>query len=385
MRFPEPLSADRFLAGYWQKRPLFMPGALEHLVPALGPDEIAWLATLPDVESRLVFRDREHDGYRLEHGPFDEAELTRLPDRDWTLLVQDVDKHLPVMRDWFSVVGFVPDWRIDDLMISVAAPGGSVGPHSDNYDVFLCQTDGRREWRVAAADAGLARVEHGELSLLEPFEVDNALVSRPGDVLYLPPGVPHWGIAIDLCVTLSIGMRAPEWADFERLAGAAPTSAAERRFYSDPDLEPGEARPGRISGAALRRARSFYEPAADLDERRFAELFGRIVTEPKPWLTPERPGEDEVLDLPHQDDSGLRVHGMARIAYCEPGDDAIVFSNGSCLSVTPQQLNLILGMFSERRLTGAVVRELRSESGNAAVLEWLIGTGGLDCQPQDGR
>ena len=121
-------------------------------MPVLEPDELAWLATLPDVESRLVFTEgtRANARYRVEHGPFEEQRLSELPQSNWTLLVQDVEKHLPDFRQWFECVTFVPDWRIDDLMISFAAPGGSVGPHQDNYDVFLCQGMGRREWRLAA-------------------------------------------------------------------------------------------------------------------------------------------------------------------------------------------------------------------------------------------
>ena len=150
VKFPIDMSAERFLATCWQKTPLHLPGALDSESPALSGEELAWLATLDDVESRLVFTER-HDGgtrYRVESGPFDEELLSSLPDSDWTLLVQDVEKHLPDFRQLLSLVPFIPDWRIDDLMISFAAPGGSVGPHKDNYDVFLCQGSGHREWRI---------------------------------------------------------------------------------------------------------------------------------------------------------------------------------------------------------------------------------------------
>jgi 50S ribosomal protein L16 3-hydroxylase len=234
--------------------------------PDLDPDELAWLATQPDVESRLVFTDRHNEQvrYHVRHGPFDDGELMDLPDRDWTLLVQDVDKHLPDFREFFRRCEFIPDWRVDDLMVSFAAPGGSVGPHKDNYDVFLVQGIGCREWRVAVEEDVVADERNVELSLLHAFIGDGKYVSSKTDVLYLPPGVPHWGIAKDRCMTYSIGMRAPELAEFiiaanrlypGRLAGNA-AKTKPRVFYEDTDLDVAESGPGpipRCRGPGLRR------------------------------------------------------------------------------------------------------------------------------------
>ncbi len=221
IQFPDAISTEDFLDRYWQKAPLFMPQALPAGLPELDSDELAWLATLSDIESRLIFS--EHNGdttsYRVEHGPFDDKLLAALPPHDWTLLVQDVEKHLPDFRSFVQTASFIPDWRIDDLMVSFAAPGGSVGPHRDNYDVFLCQGAGRRKWHIAPANADLRIVESGELSLLEAFADDSPVTARPGDVLYLPPGIAHWGIAEESCMTWSIGMRAPTMQEF--MAGLA--------------------------------------------------------------------------------------------------------------------------------------------------------------------
>ena len=125
-----------------------MPGALDRVRPSMSRNELGWLATLDDVESRIVFIDRSATSshYRVETGPFDTEFLQNLPKRDWTLLIHDVEKHLPAMRAVLQVVPFIPDWRVDDLMVSFAAPGGGVGPHRDNYDVFLCQGTGIRNW-----------------------------------------------------------------------------------------------------------------------------------------------------------------------------------------------------------------------------------------------
>ena len=211
LRLPGGLDPKSFLARHWQKAPLFMPGAKSPLRPSVTRNELAWLATLDDVESRIVFTDRDGDRlrYRVVNGPFDADFLASLPKRDWTLLVHDVEKHLPALRALFDLVPFVPDWRIDDLMVSFAAPGGGVGPHRDNYDVFLCQGIGAREWRVSLDAIGDDTDASADLALLRAFD-GSRFDTREGDVLYLPPGAAHWGTAQRACITYSIGMRAPQ-------------------------------------------------------------------------------------------------------------------------------------------------------------------------------
>ncbi len=183
---PGQLTAQRFLDVHWQKKPLRIPGAISGELPTLTADELAWLATLDDVESRLVFTERHDDRvtYRVEHGPFASAELEDLPSNDWTLLVQDVDKHLPDFRAYFALTDFIPDWRIDDLMVSFAAPGGSVGPHQDNYDVFLVQGSGSRCWHLAEAESIAPALDSQVLRLLEEFLDPSPVVAKNGDVLY---------------------------------------------------------------------------------------------------------------------------------------------------------------------------------------------------------
>ncbi|MDH5622079.1 MAG: cupin domain-containing protein, partial [Gammaproteobacteria bacterium] len=246
LTLPGKLTADTFLKRYWQKQPLFMPGALPKIRPAITRNELAWLATLEDVESRLVFVDRSarKRRYRVESGPFDPAHLQSLPKRDWTLLVHDVEKHLPAMRVLFNHVPFIPQWRIDDLMVSFAAPGGGVGPHRDNYDVFLCQGTGVRNWRFTTDAVADDREASNDLALLSEFESADDRDAIEGDVLYLPPCAPHWGTAKRACMTYSIGMRAPQVAD---LLPAPGDRGDGQRFYCDPDLAVDEAVPGSIS------------------------------------------------------------------------------------------------------------------------------------------
>jgi 50S ribosomal protein L16 3-hydroxylase len=374
-RFPDELSADDFLDRYWQKSPLFMPDAIADAIPELTPDELAWLATLDDVESRVIFTDAA-DGesrYRVEQGPFDEKTLSLLPEQDWTLLVQDVDKHLPVFRKLLGQAGFIPDWRVDDVMVSLAMPGGGVGPHRDNYDVFLCQGSGSREWRVAPRNAESATVAAEGLSLLEPFADDSPVISRHGDVLYLPPGTAHWGVAIEACVTYSTGMRAPTLSEFvsamkDVLDIDLAVEGRETLFYNDPDLGPDEADPGRISDRALSRARRSFSCAADLPEIALATVFGSLVTDTKAWLTPDVPGNRDIEEFLASGKAEVAVHGMARLAYFAGQAQSLVFVNGAPRNVSAPEIELFK----------AICRNRSASVEDSEFFRWLLAEGTFD-------
>ena len=380
LQFPDSLTTEDFLDRYWQKAPLFMPQALPAGLPELDADELAWLATQTDVESRLVFS--EHDGatinYRVEHGPFDDKTLAALPPQDWTLLVQDVEKHLPDFRSFIHAASFIPDWRIDDLMISFAAPGGSVGPHRDNYDVFLCQGAGHREWRIAPANAELNPVEYGELSLLEEFSDDDPVKARHADVLYLPPGIAHWGIAEDSCMTYSIGMRAPTLLEF--LAGVARIrdsdidhEGIDDVFYTDLDHAVTESEPGLISARSLERARQAFSTGSSITDEEIARAFGSVVTDVKAWLAPEEPSQRRIQQFLASGTSELRVHGMARLAFCTTGGQNLVFANGHGKSVEADQLGKFRRICADRT----------AQTNDNELFRWLMAHGAFDLQPEE--
>jgi 50S ribosomal protein L16 3-hydroxylase len=205
-----PIDRDTFLRDYWQKQPLLMRGALDPGLFSVPPDELAGLACEPDIESRLVIEHGERH-WTVEHGPLDEGRFALLPTSHWTLLVQDVDKHRDDVAALLDHFDFVPGWRIDDIMISYATDGGGVGPHTDSYDVFLMQAQGRRRWRISDADYSEDDLLPNQpLRILSSFETTEDWLVAPGDVLYLPPGVAHWGSADGDCMTYSLGFRAPQ-------------------------------------------------------------------------------------------------------------------------------------------------------------------------------
>ena len=228
------LSARTFLRRHWQKRPLLVRQALPEFAAALGKSTLIRLSGRDDVESRLVI----HRGgnWRLAHGPIGRAGVARLPRRDWTLLVQGVNLHVPAADRLLRRFDFLPQARLDDVMASYAAPGGGVGPHFDSYDVFLVQGAGRRIWRVSRKRPFLLEKD-APLKIIRNFEPDEEWLLEPGDLLYLPPGWGHDGVALGPCVTYSVGARAPRGAE---LAAAFLDFLQEKGFpdaeYQDPNL-----------------------------------------------------------------------------------------------------------------------------------------------------
>ncbi len=269
----------RFLRDHWQKRPLLIRNAFPGFVSPITPDDLAGLAGEPGASSRIVIHDTKRDRYALEPGPFAEARFAKLPKKKWTLLVQDCDKLLAEVDAILEHFRFVPSWRIDDVMISYATDGGSVGAHVDQYDVFLLQASGRRRWQIDSdPSASRAFRTDSELKLLERFDPEHDWVLEPGDMLYLPPGVPHHGVAIGECTTWSIGMRAPSVG--EMLVDYAEHVAEgldESQRYADPELAPPRDAAA-IGDDALARVAQALEAAFTTDRASLAPWFAQFIT-----------------------------------------------------------------------------------------------------------
>lgn len=337
-----------FLRDHWQKKPLLVRQALPDYQPPLAPEDLAGLACEEAALSRLVQYDRKRDRWKVSSGPFAEDIFPALGKKDWTLLVQDMDKWDLDVRALLDRFRFLPAWRIDDVMISFATPGGSVGPHVDQYDVFLLQAQGRRRWQINVdPQAPLDFRPDVELKLLQEFTVSHQWVLEPGDILYLPPGVPHHGEAVDACMTFSIGMRAPSRAELivdlaEELAGAM----AEESRYVDPDLsEPEDA--FEIDEAAFARVDQAIIDLQAVDAARRRDWFGRFITRYRASgeisaapRTPTFPAVEKSLA-----EGGLLLrHPFARTAWSrnEPGSDqATLFASGEAYAMDSRSAHVL--------------------------------------------
>jgi len=259
------LSPERFLKEFWQKKPCLIRQAIPGFEPVLNGDDLAGLACEDMAESRLVRGTVAAADWTVEHGPFSENDFSALPDGNWTLLVQDVEKHYAPLQELMQQFNFIPSWRLDDLMISYAATGGSVGPHTDQYDVFLLQAEGRRRWQISRSFKP-ELLKDCPLNVLKQFVPEQEWVLEPGDMLYLPPNVAHHGVALDPGMTWSIGSRAPSGADLlQGLGEWLAFSDEQGGRYSDPDLQ-AENRAGEIDATALQGLRDLMRAGIDGNE-----------------------------------------------------------------------------------------------------------------------
>ncbi len=335
---PLGMPAERFLRDYWQKHPLLIRNAFPGFEAPLAPEDLAGLACEDAALARIVMHDHASDRWSVRHGPFAEDAFPGMPDHDWTLLVQDVDKWDPDVRALLEHFRFLPRWRIDDVMISFAAPGGSVGAHTDQYDVFLLQGLGRRRWQIstdrAAPDAFRDDVE---LKLLREFTPTHEWVLEPGDMLYLPPGLPHHGIAVDACLTLSVGMRAP--AEAELIGDFADTIAMalpETARYADPELTP-PSDPNEIDDAAIERAIAALRRLQTSDRAQLRDWFGRFMTRYRSAAevaAPPRVPSRSQIEAALAAGAELVAHPFTRLAWSRDGDAARLFAQGDAFDAS---------------------------------------------------
>ncbi len=326
---PLGMSAADFLRDYWQKRPLLIRNAFPDYETPVMPEDLAGLACEEAALSRIVMHDKANDGWTVRTGPFAEEEFPGMPHHDWTLLVQDVDKWDPDIRALLDHFDFLPRWRIDDVMISFAAPGGSVGAHVDQYDVFLLQAHGHRRWQIDASEAmGEGRPssdfrEGVELKLLRTFNPTHDWVLGPGDMLYLPPNVPHHGVAEDACLTFSVGMRAPSAG--ELLGDFVDTllvDADDSVRYRDDGMAPPND-PNEIDADAMQRAIAGLNALRMNDPERLGDWFGRFMTLYRSVgesLMPDPPRSRIEIEFDLQQGALLQRHPWTRVAWRRSGD-----------------------------------------------------------------
>jgi len=337
------MSVDIFLRDYWQKKPLLIRQAFPDFVAPVSPEELAGLACEEGIHSRMVL---EHGGskpWELRYGPFSEDDFNALPATGWSILVSDVEKALPEIMAIVEPFRFIPDWRIDDLMMSYAPIGGSVGAHVDQYDVFLLQAHGRRRWMIETQprDDENAYIDGLDLRILQNFNPDQTWDLEPGDLLYLPPGVPHHGVALSECMTWSIGFRAPAHSDIvSAVCDALIDRMNTRTRYTDPELKV-QTNPGEISAEALAKLTTLVREAITPDDLALQRIFGEWLTERNLNLSAMFP-ENEPLDVQTlremvNDGAILQRVPAARIAFIQQPDALLFFIDGECVELASSE------------------------------------------------
>ncbi|MBU9440116.1 cupin domain-containing protein [Burkholderia multivorans] len=312
------LTPAQFMRRYWQKKPLLIRQAMPGVKPPVTRDALFDLAADYDAEARLITHFRNK--WQLAHGPFEPGSLPAVTRDAWTLLVQGLDLHVDAARALLDRFRFIPDARLDDLMISYATNGGGVGPHFDSYDVFLLQVEGRRRWRIGAQQ-DLSLQAGVPLKILANFEPTDEWVLEPGDMLYLPPHIAHDGVADGECMTCSIGFRAPSAGELgaqflyylaER--GGLRDSGADD-LYRDPK-QPAVAAPAELPPAMVERVAEIVD-AIRWRKRDVAEFLGCYLSEPKSNVVFEPPARplSEAAFVAQASRRGVRLDRRAALLY----------------------------------------------------------------------
>jgi len=377
------LGTQSFLKDYWQKRPLLIRQALPGLTPPVDANGLLQMACDEAVESRLItaFQGK----WRLEHGPFEHEQLPALSRKRWTLLVQGVDLHLDAAHRLLEKFRFIPDARVDDLMISLASDQGGVGPHVDAYDVFLLQIWGKRRWRVARPGNNMLKPGL-PLKILEAFNPDEEWVLEPGDMLYLPPGWGHDGIAEGPCMTASIGFRAPSRHEFLRefLSAAADDPGGADPRFGDPGRSASRSHPAQIP-TDLHRSLSAWARDWRPEPEQIERFIGRFLTEPKPsvWFESKSMPSTTIFTR-RACRKGLRLDRRSRMMY----RGNTLFMNGEDFAFEPAPFGWFRTLADQRELSASqCASALETPGFTDTVCAWFahgwidLGQGGSDTDP----
>ena len=329
IQWPEGIDESRFLAEYWQQKPLLIKSAFENFQNPIDPNELAGISCEDDANSRFI----EHTGnneWRMCAGPLDNDFFDDVTGNQWSLLVSDVEKLLPEFGSYLEPFRFLPDWRIDDLMISYAPVGGSVGAHVDQYDVFLLQADGVREWQIENTPRhGVQPSISNAIALLGDFVADETWQLHPGDMLYLPPQYAHHGIAKDEpCMTWSIGFRAPSIDEMlPDISNYLLDSAQSDNRFSDASRSATD-KPGLISSEDMQSLRHMLKQCLQKDDDLLDQWIGRFLTEPKESADRENSVESNTDLYNGTIACDLKLNSQKRVAYTINSNGATLFADG---------------------------------------------------------
>ncbi|MDH5423792.1 MAG: cupin domain-containing protein [Gammaproteobacteria bacterium] len=323
------LTTEQFFNEYWQKKPLLIRNAIDDFESLISADELAGLSLEDQVQSRIIIEKDADKPWKVIYSPLEENVFAEMPETHWTLLVSDVEKHIPEFTEITDQFRFIPDWRIDDLMISYAPEGGSVGPHIDQYDVFLLQAHGQRRWQIGSKPVEDEDFIEGlEIRVLKEFFADHDWVLNPGDMLYLPPKIAHHGVALNDCLTYSVGFRANSHNELAAsYADELLHNNNNQKRYNAIDFQD---HPAEITGETIQQLKNILVSSLLTDSAHIEEWFGHFITDQKFELETlpdqEFTGTDEVYQFISTVEF-LSRHPAIRFAFIRHGEHSDVFIN----------------------------------------------------------
>ncbi len=370
------ISVEQFLAEYWQQKPLLIRQALPGFESPLSPDELAGLSLEDEVESRIILENHQGAPWQLRKGPFDDSTYQELPESNWTLLVQALDLFIPELSELRQQFQFLPDWRLDDIMASFAVDGGSVGPHYDHYDVFLLQGYGKRHWQIGqSCNENSRQLDGTPLNILQDFACLESHVLEPGDILYLPPKVAHWGIAQGDCITYSVGFRAPSQTQLlEEHFQSLTESISEFQRYEDPGIKQRQ-HSHELLPEDIARVRQLLESQLKSSDSNIIDWLGRLLSEAKYPDNIEQKGE--FSEIPAQ---LLKASDARCLFFRRSNEQAQLFINGE-LRECPLALAIEI-CESEFIDSEHVVSQFDHTERGTEFLQWLMHCGAY-FEPED--
>ncbi len=372
----QDIDLKTFLTEYWQKKPLVIRNALPGFESPVSAEELAGLSLEEEVESRIVIQHGEQN-YQLLKGPFDESTYAELPEQNWTLLIQGMDRLIPDVTDVLNDFDFLPRWRIDDIMISYATTGGNVGPHFDHYDVFLLQAAGKRRWQLTAQDCSEDNYIQGvDLRLMKTFKVEEDYVFEAGDILYLPPKWGHHGIALDdECMTYSVGYRTYRGQElWDSFGDHLSEMGAFKDLYIDPQWQE-NLNPGEVTDAAVDQAEKLLQTILQ-DRALLKTWFGRFATQldqvaaqqlPEPLTEEETPSIEDFAGA-LMIENGLIKDPVCRFAYTETEDKPVLYINGAIWNDFGAQPDFLRKLANQSFLTQEDLSKIASNQSNLELL-----------------
>ena len=383
------ISPQQFLAEYWQQKPLVVRGAFADLEVPFTPEELAGLAVDTNAPSRIIVEHGlppENSPWQAKHSPFTDEDFTSLPDTHWTFLINDLERYVPELGNLIEPFRFIPDWRIDDLMVSYAADQGSVGPHRDDYDVFLIQGMGKRRWKIITHDHyPRATIPDISLSILSEFEADQEWLLEPGDMLYLPPNMPHYGIAEGECMTFSVGFRAPSKQELIQGWVESFTDRPEfKQRFTDKNRKLQNSS-GEISQKDLQALSSMIIDSIQTQQHHLGIWLGKYLTETRGDVQTDSGQSQQTF----QPDTDYERESWLRFSYIDNNSDADAgtksaqnatihfFADGKHIELPVAMKKTLQMLCSDYFYTADSLIEIMKHQPFKSLFELLISEGGL--------